>query len=76
MSLIVEFKKVPEEIESAAEFLRSKIEREVKMSGNWIRIDDARARDVKLLLHKFLHHRELNSYTVLNRSGILEIVPS
>lgn len=72
--LIVELKSLHEEAGKAAEFLHSKMKRPVEAQGSQLRLPDARARDVKLLLHKFLHHKGLDSYRVeVVHSGLVEV---
>jgi hypothetical protein len=42
--------------------------------GTQLRIQDARAREVKLLLHKFLHHKALDGYRVeVIHPGLVEV---
>src|SRR6266704_7000026 len=43
------------EAQAAAKFLQSKIQGQIKVTGNRIEIDDEKGLDVKLLLHKFLN---------------------
>jgi hypothetical protein len=55
--------------------LKSKVERKMKIKGSQVQIEGAKTKEVKLLLHKFLHHQGLNHYRVLSQSGVLEITP-
>lgn len=56
------------------EFLSSKLQTEFAQHGSVIDLDDLKARDIKLLLHKFLRANGLDDYRVLNHEGVLEIV--
>jgi len=75
MSLTVELKAIQDRTSEAAQFLKSKIQGKMKTKGTQVLIEGARTKDVKLLLHKFLHHQGLNHYRVLSQSGILEVTP-
>ncbi len=59
----------------AAQFLKSKVEGKMKTKGTQLQIEGAKTKEVKLLLHKFLHHQGLNHYRVLSQSGVLEVTP-
>jgi hypothetical protein len=72
--VVVELKMLPGEAGAAIKFLRSKIPDGIKVDGNKIEIEDEKGRDVKLLLHKFLHHEGLDGYRVLSESGTLRVV--
>ncbi len=71
----VELKGLNNEVGPAIEFLRTRVKGEIEVRGSRIEIGGAKAKDVKLLLHKFLHQRGLNGYRVLSQPGMLEIVP-
>ncbi len=58
------------------EFLRSKLGVQVRIRGDLVEIDGKSAKEVKLLVHKFLHQQGLAGYRVLSNAGILEIVPA
>src|SRR5712692_8086017 len=73
--VFVELKMLPGEAEAAEKFLQSKVQGQIRVDGSRIEIEDEKARDVKLLLHKFLHHEGLTGYRVLSEPGILRIVP-
>ena len=47
----------------------------MKTKGTQLQIEGAKTKEVKLLLHKFLHHQGLNHYRVLSQSGVLEVTP-
>ena len=70
----VELKMLPGEAGATTRFLQSKIQGNIKVDGNRIEIEDQQGLDVKLLLHKFLHHEGLTGYRVLSESGTLRIV--
>ena len=71
----VELRMLPGEAGAATEFLQSKVQGRIKVDGHHIEIADEKARDVKLLLRKFLHHNGLTGYRVVSRFGTLKIVP-
>ena len=73
--VVVELKMLPGEAGAATRFLQSKIQGPIKVDGNRIEIEEQKGLDVKLLLHKFLHHEGLTGYRVLSQSGTLRIVP-
>jgi hypothetical protein len=62
------------QLESLSEFLTSRLPSQAVQRGSVIELEAPRARDVKLLLHKFLHSNALNDYRVLSHEGVLEIV--
>jgi hypothetical protein len=66
---------LPGEAGAATKFLQSRLQSQIRVEGNHIEIDDEKAREVKLLLHKFLHHEGLMGYRVISQSGTLRIVP-
>jgi len=59
----------------ATQFLKSKVEGKMRTKGTQLQIEGAKTKEVKLLLHKFLHHQGLNHYRVLSQSGVLEVTP-
>jgi len=71
---IVEMKKVRAEIGPASEFLQAHIKGSLRVKGTQIIVDGVEHQDLKLLLHKFLHHRGLNRYKVHSQPDVLEIV--
>src|SRR5436309_4860846 len=73
--LTVELKELHDRANEATEFLKSKVEGRMKTKGTQLQIEGAKTKEVKLLLHKFLHHQGLNHYRVLSQSGILEVTP-
>src|SRR5690242_13627821 len=62
------------EVESLCEFLTSRLPTQVVQRGSVIEFDAPRPRDVKVLLHKFLHSNSLSQYRVLSHEGVFEIV--
>ncbi len=73
---VVEMKKIHDEIKPAVEYLRAHVKDPVRVKGSQIMIESAEHDHVKLLLHKYLHHRHLEGYKVHSESGFLEIVPA
>ena len=70
----IDFKKAPEQLTPAAEFLRDHAGR-VKTKGNQIQVDGAKHKEVKLLLHKFIRRQGLDGYRILSQAGVIEVVP-
>src|SRR3979409_2108143 len=73
--LTVELKELQDRASEATQFLKSKFEGKMKTKGTQLQIEGARHKEVKLQLHKFLHHQGLDHYRVLSQSGVLEIRP-
>ena len=74
MQLSVEMKGVKLDIDEVEEFLRSRIKGEIESHRTEVRIQDARARDVKQLLHKFLHQKGLDGFRVeVVHPGLVEV---
>ena len=73
--MTVEMKNLSLNTDEVAEFLRSRINGKIDRHGKkQLRIQDARARDVKLLMHKFLHQKALDNYRVeVVHPGLLEV---
>lgn len=61
-------------VKNLSEFLTSRLLTQVVQRGSAIELEAPKSRDVKLLLHKFLHSNALNEYRVLSHEGVLEIV--
>jgi hypothetical protein len=74
--LTVELKALQDRASDAAQFLKSKVEGKMKTKGTQLQIEGARHKEVKLQLHKFLHHQGLDHYRVLSQSGVLEVTPA
>ncbi len=73
--LTVELKELNDRASEATQFLKSKVEGKMRTKGTQLQIEGAKTKQVKLLLHKFLHHQGLNHYRVLSQSGVLEVTP-
>src|SRR5438552_14236128 len=73
--LTVELKALQDRSSEAAQFLKSKVEGKMKAKGTQLQIEGAKTKQVKLLLHKFLHHQGINHYRVLSQRGVLEVTP-
>ncbi len=73
--LTVELKALQDRASEATQFLKSKVEGKMKTKGTQLQIEGAKTKEVKLQLHKFLHHRGLNHFRVLSQSGVLEVRP-
>src|SRR2546430_15798212 len=73
--LTVELRQLHDRANEATEFLKSKVEGKMRTKGSQLEIEGARTKEVKLLLHKFLHHQGLNHYRVLSQRGVLEATP-
>lgn len=73
--VVVELTMLPGEARAATKYLQSRIQSQIKVDGNRIEIEDQKGLDVKLLLHKFLHHEGLTGYRVLSESGTVRVVP-
>ena len=72
--MTVEMKNLGLDTDEVAEFLRSRINGKIDLHGKELRIQDARARDVKLLMHKFLHQKALDDYRVeVVHPGLVEV---
>src|SRR5438093_11384077 len=73
--LTVELTELHDRASEATQLLKSKVEGKIRTKGTQLQIEGAKTKEVKLLLHKFLHHQGLNHYRVLSQSGILEVTP-
>jgi hypothetical protein len=62
------------QLESLSVFLTARLPNKVAQHGSVIELEAPRARDVKQLLHKFLHSNALIDYRVLSHEGVFEIV--
>lgn len=72
---VVELKRLKTELEDAMQFLQSRLGGEMGRKGSQLQIQGVKSRDLKLLLHKFLHEKGLTDYRVLAHPDVLEIVP-
>ena len=60
--------------EAALEYLRSRLAESPKLKGDSVELTITRAREAKIILHKFLHHAGLDEYHVaVINSGLIEI---
>ncbi|HZY47281.1 MAG TPA: hypothetical protein VFE96_05730 [Candidatus Bathyarchaeia archaeon] len=73
--MTVELKALQDRTSEAIQFLKSKIEGKSRTKRTQLQIEGARTKEVKLLLHKFLHHQGMDDYRVLSQSGTLEVMP-
>jgi hypothetical protein len=71
----VDFSRIPNEMNDAADFLKGHIQGRVRASKHQLLVEGPSHKELKLLLHKFLRHKQLDEYRVLSQSGIMEIVP-
>ena len=60
---------------SAQEFLQMRIHGDFTINGTRIEFPGEKTKVVKLLLHKFLHEKNLTNFKVFSRNGVLEIAP-
>ena len=73
--LTVELKELHDRASEATQFLKSKVEGKMRTKGTQLQIEGAKTKQVKLQLHKFLHHQGLDHYRVLSQSAVLEVTP-
>ena len=71
----IDLKKLPTELGSTSEFLKAHLKGRVRTKGTQILVEGAKHREVKLILHKFIHHKSLEGYRVLSQAGVLQIIP-
>lgn len=72
--LTVELKELRRNASPAAQFLRSKLKGMIRIKGSQLHIEDAKTREVKLLISKFLHHRGIEDFRVVAPEvGMLEV---
>ena len=63
--LTLDLKDLEGNVGSAVEFLKSRLDDEVKVRGSRIQLRLLHARDEKLILHKYLRHAKLDGYRVV-----------
>jgi hypothetical protein len=63
--LTLDLKDLEGNVGSAVEFLKSRLDDEVKVRGSSIQLRVLHARDAKLILHKYLRHAKLYGYRVV-----------
>ena len=73
--MTVELKQLRGGKTSAQEFLQERVNGEIKIVGTRMELPSEKTKDVKLLLHKFLHENDLTNFRVLSHEGVLEIAP-
>ena len=77
MQLTVDVKISRLDSDDIGDFLRTKMDGKIESHGRELRIQDAKARDVKQLLHKYLHQRGLDSFRVeVVHPGLVEVLGS
>ncbi len=75
--LTVELKGLHRQAGDAAEYLKAKAGTKARTKGTTVLLEDLNAKQVKLLLHKYLHHMKLDGYrVVVVHSGLLEVIPA
>ena len=73
--LLVELKRLRKDAGLAAEFLRSILDESPRSHGSKLEFTKTKAKDVKQLLHKFLHDRKLENYRiVMVGSNLFEVI--
>ena len=74
--LTIEAKVIHKEANDIAEYLSDKAEKTVRTKGGMILLESANTKQVKLLLHKYLHQRHLDEYRVqVVHPGLIKIMP-
>lgn len=72
--LTIELKELRRDASPAAQFLRSKLKDGMTIRGSQLHVDGVKAREVKLLLNKFLHHKRIKGFRVVApEAGMLEV---
>ena len=71
----VELRRVHDEIQPLADFLRTRTKASIQVKGTRLVVEDLDHSSLKLLVHKFLHQRGLVGFKVHSQSGLIEIVP-
>jgi hypothetical protein len=67
-------KNVHNEIQPLTLFLKDHGHNQVRINGRQIIVENVKHDDLKLLVHKFLHHEHLDDYKVHSQPGFIEIV--
>lgn len=71
----MELKRLRKDAGPAAEFLSSILDENPKSHGSKLEFTKTKAKDVKQLLHKFLHDRKLENYRVVTvGSHLVEVI--
>ncbi len=63
--LTLDLKDLEGNVGSAVEFLKSRLDDEIKVRGSSVHLRVLHARDAKLILHKYLRHAKLDGYRVV-----------
>lgn len=72
--LTIELKELRRDASPAAQFLRSKLKDGMTIRGSQLHLEGVKAREVKLLLNKFLHHKRIRGFRVVApEAGMLEV---
>ena len=72
--LTLDLKDLEGNVGSAVEFLKSRLDDEVKVRGSRIQLRLLHARDAKLILHKYLRHARLGGYrVVVSGPGLVKV---
>jgi len=72
----VELRNLHGKVDAAAEYFASKSKDGVKTRGSSLQLEVASVKDVKLLVHKFLHDKGLDGYrVVVIHPGLVEVLP-
>src|SRR5215831_20831115 len=75
MQLSVDVKISRLDSDDIGDFLRTKMDGKIESHGRELRIQDAKAKDVKMLIHKYLHQRGLDSFRVeVVHPGLVEVL--
>lgn len=74
--LRIDLKRFGKNREAALEYLRSRLNEPLKIEGDQVTLANTKPGEAKTLLHKFLHHAQLDRYHVaVINSGLIEIRP-
>ena len=74
--LRIDLKQFGKSREAALEYLRSRLDEPLKVKGDQVTLANTKPGEAKTLLHKFLHHAQLDRYHVaVINSGLIEIRP-
>lgn len=72
--LTIELKELRRDASSAALFLRSRLKSGMTIQGSQLHVEGVKAREVKLLLNKFLHQKSVRGFRVVAPEvGLLEV---
>lgn len=72
--LTIELKELRRDASPAALFLRSRLKSGMTIQGSQLHVEGVKAREVKLLLNKFLHQKSIRGFRVVApEAGVLEV---